>query len=261
MVVRDFHNKYALILGGSSGLGLASAHKLAQHGMNLIIVHRSARMQLSQIESELTILRNHEVRVLDLNIDATREDQIDTYIQQCNDFINGHKLHLLLHSISKGNLKATAGENHLTTADYQQTIHSMGTSLSMWVNRLLSEQLLDSPSRIISFTSEGNDRLLPNYGAVAAAKSVLEQITKALAIELAPKQITVNCIQAGVTLTPSMQRIPQSTDIVEKSIKRNPHQRLTTAQDVANAVYLLTRTESQWITGSIIKVDGGEHLV
>ncbi|MEC8885276.1 MAG: SDR family oxidoreductase, partial [Bacteroidota bacterium] len=93
-----------------------------------------------------------------------------------------------------------------------------------------------------------------------AAKAALEAIIRSLAFELAPLKITANCIQAGVTNTESLQLIPGSDQLIAQALERNPQRRLTTPEDVANVVYLLTKPEANWINGAVIPVDGGEHL-
>jgi enoyl-[acyl-carrier protein] reductase I len=259
-MVKDFENKYALILGGSSGLGYASALKLAQHGMNLIIFYRAARMQKEEIESRFELLRSYDIELLSINSDATREDQLDEQLGKIKAFLKGQKLYLLLHSISKGNLKPLTGEQPLTSFDFQQTIHSMGISLYSWTQAILKAQLFAFPAKILSFTSEGGIKPMESYAAVSAAKATLEAITRSMAIEYAPYKITANCIQAGVTDTFSLSKIPMYKELKSASLKRNPHQQLTTPQRVANVVYLMSREEASWITGTIIKVDGGESL-
>ena len=82
-----------------------------------------------------------------------------------------------------------------------------------------------------------------------------------MALEFAPLGIKVNCIQAGVTDTPSFRRIPGHEQLKENALKRNPNKRLTTPEDVANVVYLMTLDEAKWITGTVIKADGGESLL
>ena len=131
----------------------------------------------------------------------------------------------------------------------------MGISLYTWVAQLYKEGLFAKPARVLSFTSEGGSRPMKGYAAVSAAKATLEAINRSIAIEFAPAQITSNCIQAGVTDTSSLQRILGYEKLISESIKRNPNNRLTLPEDVANTVYLLARKESQWITGNIIKVD------
>ena len=115
-------------------------------------------------------------------------------------------------------------------------------------------------ARNIAFTSEGNSRVWPGYAAVSAAKSALEALMRNMAVELAPLNITTNCIQAGTTETPSFLAIPGSEKLIEMAKLRNPQNRLTKPEDVANSVYLLCKKEADWINGTILKVDGGESL-
>lgn len=259
-MVKDLQDQYGIILGGSSGLGYASAVKLAQHGMNLIILHRASRLQKEELEDQFQTLRDYGIELLTLNMDATREEHIVKAIFIIRSFIINNRINLLLHSISKGNLKPMIGEQVLNTGDFQQTVHSMGISLYSWVAQLYKEELFTKPARIISFTSEGSSKPMKGYAAVSAAKSVLESITKSIALEFASEQITANCIQAGVTDTGSLERIPGYEELKSESMKRNPQHRLTVPEDVADVVYLLARSESQWMTGNVIKVDGGESL-
>ncbi len=258
-MVKDLNGHYGLILGGSSGLGYATAYKCAAHGMRLIIVYRASRLQEAELKNRFAQLEQHEEHLY-INADATNKLKINTIVDQIKGFLNGKKLYLLLHSISKGNVKPMKGENSLNTGDFEQTIYSMGINLYQWAQTLIQNQLFAQPARIISFTSEGNTRHIPGYAAVSAAKSTLESITKSMAIELAAHYITSNCIQAGVTDTDSLRRIPNVDKIMQTSLDRNPFDRLTTPQDVAGAVYLLCRPEANFINGSIIKVDGGESL-
>jgi len=115
-------------------------------------------------------------------------------------------------------------------------------------------------ARIISFTSEGNTKAWPNYAAVSAAKVTLEAITRNIALEFASYGITANCLQPGAVDTQSLRMIPGYKQIIDHSITRNPFNRITTPQDVANVVYLLCKSEASWINGCVIPVNGGEHL-
>ncbi len=260
MVTMDLQGKTALILGGSSGLGLATAQKLASHGMRLIILHRSPRMMLETIDKEFKKLTNPALH-LTLNVDATNNAKVPEMINQIKVFLKDDKVYLLLHSISKGNLKPLRGENRLTISDFEQTTHSMGLSLYVWFDALYESQLFEKQSRVLAFTSEGGVKPMAGYAAVSVAKAALEAIVRSIALEYGSHGITANCIQAGVTDTPSLQRIPNVETLLARSLERNPTHRLTTPQDVANVVYLLSRPEAQFINGTIIKVDGGESLL
>jgi enoyl-[acyl-carrier protein] reductase I len=265
-MVREFENKnqWAIILGGSSGLGLATAHKLAQHGLNLCIVHRTRRQEMTAIDDIYTGISNKsQVRVITYNKDATKSENRNTILDDLNTEIGIGKIKCLIHSIAKGNLKPMISDDkiQLNNDDFRLTIDSMAISLYDWFRAIHTRQMFSEDSRILSFTSEGNTKAWKNYAAVSAAKVTLEAITRSIALESAPYGIKANCIQAGITDTASLRMIPGSEELIDHAIKRNPYKRLTTPEDVANVVYLLMKDEARWINGTIIPVNGGEHLL
>ncbi len=73
--------------------------------------------------------------------------------------------------------------------------------------------------------------------------------------------ITANSIQAGVTLTPALEKIPGNEEIIKHATSVNPAKRLTTTQDVAQAIAALSMPGTHFLTGNVIKVDGGEDLI
>jgi NAD(P)-dependent dehydrogenase (short-subunit alcohol dehydrogenase family) len=80
-----------------------------------------------------------------------------------------------------------------------------------------------------------------------------------MAVELGKYGLKTNLIQAGISATPSLMKIPDSERLLELATRRNPLGRTTKPEDVAGAIYLLCLDEASWINGSIIPVDGGEH--
>ncbi|WP_163422391.1 SDR family oxidoreductase [Flagellimonas sp. CMM7] len=254
-------SKWALILGGSSGLGLATAKKISQHGFKVIVIHRDRKSDLEQVESCFKEITLDDNRLFSFNADAINPIRRSELIQEIQKLIATEKIHVLVHSIAKGNLKPMVDENNiLSNQDFHLTIDAMAISLYDWVKDLVNAKLFSEDTRVLSFTSEGNSKAWRSYAAVSAAKASLEAITRNIALEFAPIGIKANCIQAGVTDTKSFQMIPNSAVLKEEAIKRNPNNRLTTPEDVANAAYLLTLEEAKWITGTVIKVDGGESL-
>jgi len=263
-MVKEFEhkNEWALILGGSSGLGLATAKKLAKHGMNVCVVHRSSRSQLIQIEKEFNVIKQEGVDFISYNSDATRPENRAKLIEDLKKEIQAGKIKTLVHSVAKGNLKPMVSDLSpaLQAEDFQITIQAMGVSLYDWVKVVFEAKLFSDDARVVSFTSEGNSKAWKNYAAVSAAKVTLEAITRNIALEFARFGIRANCIQAGVTDTASLRMIPGSDEIKKHSLLRNPYGRLTLPEDVANVVYLLSKDEAAWINGTIIPVDGGEHI-
>ncbi|WP_299838259.1 SDR family oxidoreductase [uncultured Tenacibaculum sp.] len=266
-MVREFEhkNEWAIILGGSSGLGLATAKKLVKHGLNICILHRDRKSDMSRIEDDFEIIRNENVQLLAFNVDALHTEKRAHVISELKENLGSTgKIRVFVHSIAKGNLKPMVAEDEsaqLKNDDFSLTINAMAISLYDWVKALFTAKLFADDTRVISFTSEGNRKVWQNYAAVSAAKVTLEAITRNIALEFAPHGIKANCIQAGVTDTNSFQRIPGNEAIKNHILKTNPFKRLTTPEDVANVVYLLSKDEAKWINGSIIPVDGGEHIV
>ena len=263
-MVKEFENKkeWALILGGSSGLGLATAKKLAKHGMNICIVHRNSRSQLDQIEKDFKEITQESVAFISYNTDAFKSEKRTELIENLKKELEGGKIKTFVHSVAKGNLKPMVSHSTpiLQTDDFQLTIQAMGISLFDWVKAIFEAKLFSEDARVVSFTSEGNSKAWRNYAAVSAAKVTLEAITRNIALEFARFGIRANCIQAGVTDTASLGMIPGSDEIKKHSLQRNPFDRLTLPEDVANVVYLLSKDEAAWINGTIIPVDGGEHI-
>jgi enoyl-[acyl-carrier protein] reductase III len=251
-MVKEFGQYWAVILGGSSGLGLAAAKKLAAHGMNICIIHRDPRVEMEKVNVQFERIKASGVQLLTFNIDALNAEKRAEVLNQLTGNVR-----CLLHSIARGNLKAM---DTLTTDDFKLTMDYMSFSLHDWTQGLISKGLFAADARVLAFTSEGSTRAWKHYAAVSAAKASLEAITRNIALEYASIGLRANCIQAGITNTRSLQMIPGSEQLIEHDIKRNPFQRLTTPEDVANVVYLLCKDEAAWINGTVIPVDGGSRI-
>ncbi len=303
-------HEWALILGGSSGFGLASAHKLSEHGLNICVVHRDRRGAMSRIDPEFERIRDRGVSLVTFNKDAldaeVRSEILDGLAEALG---TDGKVRVILHSIAFGNLKLIGpeadvndtarqrladelgidearlceaadrlfaegcdGVQGLTTPpeysadafldeeDMARTIYSMGTSLLGWTQALRERGMFAPDTRVLGLTSEGNAVAWKGYAAVAAAKVVLESVSRSIAVEMAPFGIRSNIVQAGVTDTPALRMIPGSRHLKAQARTRNPFGRLTTPEDVADAIYLLSLPEAAWINGNVLRVDGGERI-
>jgi NAD(P)-dependent dehydrogenase (short-subunit alcohol dehydrogenase family) len=153
-----------------------------------------------------------------------------------------------------------AADLFLEEEDMARTVHAMGTSLLGWTQELLGRDLFAPDARVLGLTSEGNAVAWKGYAAVAAAKVALESVSRSIAVEMAPHGIRSNIVQAGVTDTNALRMIPGSAHLKAQARLRNPFHRLTTPEDVANAIYLLCLPEASWIIGEFIRVDGGERI-
>ena len=308
-----FHEKHfwALILGGSSGFGLASAKKLALWGMNIFLVHRDRRGAMAKLEEHFSAIRETGVALEALNLDALRADRRAEALTQLKTTIGDGRVRVLLHSIAAGRLKRFAPPRSTQTADALQslaaalgespeavgqavkslvangvdqlapllcepapdsssmaseedmadTIQAMGFNLLFWVQEVHERGLFADDARVMALTSEGSVRVWPGYGPVSAAKATLESVVRSLATEFAPFGIRCNLLQPGVTDTPALRVIPGSEAMMARARQRNPLNRLTRPEDVADVVALLSMDEASWINGACIRVDGGEFVV
>ena len=267
---KQFSGQWAVILGGSSGFGFAAIEKLAAHGMNIAVLYReTAAAERLLKEKFSTITATSGITIMPFNINALDAGARETCIGQLASAIGEkQKVRLLLHSIARGNLKPLMGEPAvkdnkaaLSIEDIQLTTYAMSTSLLDWTRSLLQQELFGKDARIIGLTSEGAHKYWEGYAAVSIAKASLESLVTYMAIELSKYGLRTNLIQAGITDTPSLKRIPASKQLIELSVARNPLGRMTRPEDVAKVIYLLCTEEASWINGSVIHADGGEHCL
>jgi NAD(P)-dependent dehydrogenase (short-subunit alcohol dehydrogenase family) len=258
---KEFKGLWAIVLGGSSGFGLAAIEKLARHGMNFAVLFREMAAGEKIVREKLAALAvKCNVTIAPFNINALDAEARSSFIQQFSQLTGQQPcVRLLLHSIARGNLKPLVGEDSLSADDIQLTSYAMSTSLLDWTKDLLKANLFYADARIIGLTSEGATKYLDNYAAVSIAKASLQSIVTYMSVELSKYGLRTNLIQAGVTETPSLKKIPGSEKLIAFAKKRNPMGRITQPADVANVIYLLCLDESAWINGSLIHVDGGEH--
>jgi NAD(P)-dependent dehydrogenase (short-subunit alcohol dehydrogenase family) len=303
-------NQWAVILGGSSGFGLAAAAKLAREGMSVLIVHRDRRGAMRRIEPEFEKIREFGQPLVTMNLDALSDSGRERVIEALKENLgDAGRVRLLMHSIAFGNLKPVApavpdtrvadavsalaakldvaadkvhdavgellaegaaplhtltdaqyGDALIEAEDMERTIFSMGTSFLTWVQSLHAAGLFADDARVLGMTSEGNEVAWKGYAAVAAAKVALESVSRAIAVEFGPHGIRSNIIQAGVTPTPALALIPGSAKMQAVAQMRNPLGRTTTPEDVADFIALMCTEEAAWVNGSILRVDGGEHI-
>ncbi len=256
--------RWALILGASSGFGGATAVELARSGFDIFGVHLDRRVTMPDVERVQKAVRDHGRQAHFFNVNAADPEKRRAVLEGMRAHLTDGGVDVLLHSLAFGTLRAYVADSAAETVAEKQmdmTLDVMAHSLVYWVQDLVSHGLLRTGGKVFAMTSAGSTRVWPTYGPVSAAKAALESHIRQLAYELAPRGITVNGIRAGVTDTPALRKIPGSDALKEGARRRNPSGRLTVPEDVAKAIAALSDPRTYWITGNVIGVDGGEDIV
>jgi NAD(P)-dependent dehydrogenase (short-subunit alcohol dehydrogenase family) len=257
---------WALVLGASSGFGGAAAIELARAGVNIFGVHLDRQATMPSVQQVIRDIKHTGREAVFYNINAAdaikRSETLDEIKERFGS--HGNTVRILIHSLAFGTLKPFISRNpedSVNQAQMEMTIDVMANSLVYWTQGLFWRNLIKRGGRIFAMTSSGGHSTLPYYGAVSAAKAALESHIRQLANELGPFGITANAIMAGVTDTPALRKIPGSVDMLRIAKAKNPGGRLTTPEDIAKMIVLLSEENAGWVSGNVIGVDGGEDIV
>jgi len=268
----DDRERWALILGASSGMGEATALALAARGYLICGVHLDSRATHPHVEEIRARIAAAGSEALYINMNAADDEKRAAGLAMLGDRFAQSRtagrhpyLRVVVHSLAFGSLVpyiADDPKEAVNRRKMEMTADVMAHSLVYWVQDLYRAGFLESGSRILAITSEGSSLVVPTYGPVSAAKAALESHVRQLALEFGHLRtgITVNAIQAGIAMTPALMKVPVHQQIIELSERRNPTGRMTTPQDVANAIVGLAGSEFDFVNGAVIPVDGGESI-
>jgi enoyl-[acyl-carrier protein] reductase III len=267
----DGRERWALVLGASSGFGAATALALARAGHPIVGVHLDLRGSIRAAEEVRDGIAATGVPVAFHNVNAADEEKRSRVVADIVTRFAERRaagadpfLAVLVHSLAFGvtlpYISAAPGGKEVSQRQLEMTMDVMANSMVYWTRDLFHAGLLADGSRLFAITSEGGVKVVPTYGPVSAAKAALESHCRQLALELAPQGITVNAIRAGVAITPASQRIKGIEELYAYVASRNPGGRLTRPEDVADAIVALSSPGTHWMTGNTIGVDGGELM-
>jgi enoyl-[acyl-carrier-protein] reductase (NADH) len=268
----DDRERWALILGASSGMGEATAIALAKAGYRICGIHLDFRAALAHVEEIKQTIVGLGSEAVYINANAADDDKRAAALAALRARFDERRadgahpyVRVVMHSLAFGSLVPFLADDPRDAVDrkkMEMTQDVMANSLVYWVQDLWRGGFLEAGSKVYAMTSEGSSRVVPSYGVVSSAKAALESHVRQLAMELARlgSDVTVNAIRAGVTLTPALLKIPEHEAIIEATTRRNPTGRMTTVTDVAAAIVALSGEGTGFISGEIIGVDGGEFV-
>ncbi|NBP69232.1 MAG: SDR family oxidoreductase [Cytophagia bacterium] len=215
--------KTYLIIGASSGIGLALSNQLKAAGNQVVTASRNGDIKFDAFTDAFDI--------------SSLPDQLDG-VAYCPGSINLKPFH------------------RLTTQDFNDdfTINVLGAVKV--IQAVLPKLKSAEQSAIVLFSTVAVAQGMPFHASIAAAKGAIEGLTKSLAAELAPK-IRVNCIAPSLTDTPLAAKLLANDDKKKASAERHPLKQIGTADDIAALAAFLLSPNAKWISGQIVGIDGG----
>lgn len=235
--------KTAVITGGTSGIGLATAKNFLAHDYNCVLVGRNPA-RFDKVKSEL--VGSFEF----ISADVRKVSDCDKIISRTVELFG--VIDVLINSAGIYHEGAITSTSEETFDD----IFSTNVKGTFFITRAAVNELIKSRGAIVNIASDAG--LKGNYfcAAYSASKGAIVAFTRSLALELANYPVRVNCVAPGDILTPmTLNQLKISGETVEDLAKVYPLGRIGTAEEVAEAIYFLST--ASFITGAVLSVDGG----
>jgi enoyl-[acyl-carrier protein] reductase III len=252
---KPFETKTALITGSGRGIGREIAIHFARLGADIIINFFRNRAQAEETASKIRDLGSKAI-VVKANIGEI--DQIQRLFDKIKGEFGG--MDFLIHNAASG-FNRPVMEQRPKGWDWSMNINARSLLfMAQQAARLMEPR---GGGAIVSVSSPGSSRVLPDYVSVGASKAALESLTRYLAIELAERQIVVNAVSPGIVLTEALQYfdlIKEDQDLVQRARDLTPAGRLVVPEDIARVVAFLCSPDAAMIRGQVIVVDGGYTL-
>jgi 3-oxoacyl-[acyl-carrier protein] reductase len=240
----------ALVTGGSRGIGKAIVIRLADLGAKVAFVYHSNQGAADQLAAELTAKGQ---TVLALQGDASQKADADRIVESVVE--KWGQIDILVNNagIVRDSLIAT-----MKPEQWHEVIENNLTSVFNFCQAVTRTMMQQRYGRIVNMSSVSADFSNPGQANYAASKAGIEGFTRCMATELAKRNITVNAVAPGFVATDMTTAVMAAAG--EQIKKAIPVKRFGTPEDIAHAVAFLVAEESGYITGQVLKVDGGLTL-
>lgn len=243
---------YALVIGGTGGIGRAVCSALAADGFHVFIHYLSNQKLANQLRQEIINKGGNATLV---KADITKlEDRVNLY----HEFTRySGNLKVLVNCASMKIPRISFEE--LEWSDFSAQIDFHVKSVFEISKLFLKELRMAKAAKIINIGTLATDKPNTEWTHYITAKSALHGLTKALAIELGPKGISVNMVSPGLTDTELTSDIPEKVKLITAS--QTPLRRLALVKDIAGAVSFLASDKADFISGENIRVNGGQVMI
>jgi len=241
--------KVAIVTGGGSGIGRAIAEKFIADKIKTIIIGRDEK-KLEATKKKLGRLCYPVV------FDLTNIQRIPALVKNLVEQFG--RIDILVNNAGI-NMKKEFTE--VTDEDFQRILHTNLTAVFALSREVVKHMEKKKSGSIINISSMASQYGIPKVIAYTASKSAIEGMTRAMAVELSPKGIRVNCIAPGFIATDmSAKALNNDQERKQKVMSRTPMGHMGDPVDIANAALYLANGEAKYITGVVLPVDGGNSI-
>lgn len=238
--------KFALVTGGSRGIGKAICLEIAKQGYHILINYRS---NTEEAENTLNQIKDNGGSGELMKFDVSNPKEIKTSLDNWKEKNPESIIEVL---INNAGIRKDALLVWMKDEDWNDVINTNLDSFYYITKHLIQDMIVNKYGRIVNVVSLSGIKGLPGQTNYSAAKAGVIAASKALAQEIAKKNITVNCVAPGFIKT------DMTAELEEKDFKRMiPMNRFGKAEEVANVVTFLASPNASYITGEVISVNGG----
>ncbi len=250
-----FGGKIAVITGSGRGIGRAIATHFANLGADVVINFFRNRASAEAVCQEIQAMGRQALLV---KANVGTDEGLDHLFEMVRQHYTG--LDFFISNAASGYNRPALEQK---PRGWDWTLNINARALLFGAQRAVPLMGPRGGGAIVSISSPGSQRVIPDYVAVGASKAALEAITRYLAVELAPQNIVVNAVSPGVVETEALQyfdSVRNEEKIIGRAIRQTPAGRLVTPEDVAQVTAFLCSPAASMIRGQTIVIDGGYTL-
>ena len=248
--------KVAIVTGAGGGIGSAISLRLARAGYRVVINYLHRRDRAEALVQKIKKLDCAQTEAVAVQADVSRESDAEKLYKATVQYYGG--VGVLINNAS-GSINPKAFAN-TEWADLQGHLDVQLKGAFLMAKACVPEMCSRRRGRIINISSqvtEGSPSI--NWTGYAVAKAALVNLSRYLAAELGPTGVTVNCVSPGMTETGLIGEIPEKAQMI--IARQTPLRRLAASDDIAGAVSYLVSDEASYVTGQVLRVNGGMVMV
>jgi enoyl-[acyl-carrier protein] reductase III len=250
---RDLGGKLALVTGGGRGIGRAIVLELARRGADVLINYVRHPEPAEETAAA--------ARALGVQAETARGNLADEHkVNELFDFVDkrfGYLDVLVNNSASGVNRSAV----DVTAHHWDWTLNVNARGAWLCARAALPLMQKRGGGAIVNLSSLGARRVMPDYFLVGVSKAALEAVTRYLAVEFAPHNVTVNAVSGGLVETDALKSFAWGSEVIESNVRRTPAGRMVEPADLAGVVAFLCTPAAAMIRGQTVIVDGGFSLL